>query len=315
MKIAHISDIHLDKYHKPLNYLRTLQLFEYINENRFDHVIISGDLTENAEKSSLEMARDLFKKFGLLKSQKLTVTIGNHDIYGGVHFAEDIVNFPAKCKKTDFDEKVKVFGSYFGETFSKKDIPGGKLFPSIKIFDEFVLINLNSNARYSMLKNPFASKGEITKEQLALIDGYFKLNIHGDKHRIAVTHHHFCKDVIEETKMNSVWQAVERQTMKLTGKKSIIKSLKQMGVSTVLHGHLHESTEYNRKDIKFYNSGGSVLGPGNENLKINVINISKEEISNEFIHLPYKEKAINNTVHFYIPGKIIPAQREEICLN
>lgn len=315
MKVAHISDIHLDKYHKPLNYLRTLQLLEYVRENKFDHVIISGDLTENAEASSMELTRDLLKKFGLLSHDKLTVTIGNHDIYGGVHYAEDIINFPAKCKKTNFEEKVKMFAGYFRETFSQKVIPGNNIFPAVKIFDEFVLININSIAKYSMLKNPFASRGEIAKEQMTLLGNYFKTNEHTGKQRIAVTHHHFCRDIIEESDISTVWQAVERRTMKLKGKKSLIKSFKKLGISTVLHGHLHESTTYTRRQLKFINAGGSILGTYKDKLKLMELTVNKDGISNDLIQIPYYETKIKNTFSFFTPQKRIVPPREEICLN
>lgn len=315
MKIAHISDIHLDKYHKPLNYLRSLQLLEYIKDNKFDHVIISGDLTENAESSSMEMVRNLFKKFGLLHPDKLTVTIGNHDIYGGVHYAEDILNFPAKCKNTDYNSKVNSFGDYFIETFPKKKSAASDLFPSIKIFDEFVLVNINSIAKYSPLKNPFASKGEITKEQLASVERYFNFNEHQQRHRIAVTHHHFCRDVIEENDISTLWQAVERQTMKLKRKKSILKSFKKTGISTVLHGHLHESTNYTRKGVRFINAGGSVLGSNPDYLKLNILTIDSNKVICDLIQIPFYENKSENPVHFFIPRKPVLSSREEICLN
>jgi 3',5'-cyclic-AMP phosphodiesterase len=189
MKIAHISDLHLDKTYKRNNYHKTIQLLEYITDNNFDHVIISGDITENAEASAFEIARNLFRKFGLLNSKKLTVTIGNHDIYGGVHLAEDVINYPKKCKATNYEEKVNEFGEYFTETFTSTIRPAGnELFPNVKEFDEFILISINSIAHYSMLKNPLASNGKISEGQLKLLESLFIKDEFKDKHKIVVTH-------------------------------------------------------------------------------------------------------------------------------
>jgi 3',5'-cyclic AMP phosphodiesterase CpdA len=113
MKIAHISDLHMDKAYKKGNVKKTIHLFEYIIDNKFDHVIISGDITENADISSFELAKDLFKKFGLLSSKNLQWLATM--IMRRVHLAED-VKFPAKCKTTDY--KKSVFSKYFHD-FSK----------------------------------------------------------------------------------------------------------------------------------------------------------------------------------------------------
>jgi len=71
-----------------------------------------------------------------------------------------------------------------------------------------------------------------------------------------------------------MWQKIEKQTMKLRKKKSLIKFFKSINSELVLHGHLHESAEYMRKGIKFLNAGGSVLDDNKAFLNINRINIS-----------------------------------------
>jgi Icc protein len=191
MKIAHISDLHIDKNYKRNNFYKTLRLFEYIASHNYDHIIISGDITENAEDSAFEITRTLLKRYGWLDSGKLTLTIGNHDIFGGVHLAEDVMNFPKKCRLTDYDAKVNTFEKYFEETFRKTLKSPNGLFPFIKEFDEFVLISLNSIARYSILKNPFASNGEISAEQMETLNDIINKNDFYGKKKIAIAHHHF----------------------------------------------------------------------------------------------------------------------------
>jgi 3',5'-cyclic AMP phosphodiesterase CpdA len=136
--------------------MKSLQLFEYIIDTGFDHLIISGDLTENTERSAFELTRETLKKFGLLNSGKLSMVIGNHDIFGGVHLAEDVINFPKKCKITNYQNKVSEFNYYFSETFERTERVNGNSYPFVKAFDDVVLIGLNTIAEYSLLKNPFA---------------------------------------------------------------------------------------------------------------------------------------------------------------
>lgn len=315
MKIAHISDLHLDAVYKKDNLANTLHLLEYINDNSFDHVIISGDITENAERASFELARSLFKKFGMLNSRRLTLTIGNHDIFGGVHLAEDVLNFPQKCRNTNFNTKVREFKYYFRETFGETSNPADNFFPFVKEFDEFVISGLNSIAHYSVFKNPFASNGYISKESLEQLEKILDELVPASKKRIVVSHHHFSKDSNDKsTSTGTVWQAIERQTMKLRNKKKIINRLLDIGTELVLHGHLHECKEYHRKGLKFINAGGSILS-NNDYLTINEIHITNSKIENKFVHL--KKKSDNEASH-YKPQFTFPAKQinqPEICLN
>ena len=48
--------------------------------------------------------------------------------------------------------------------------------------------------------------------------------------------------------------------MKLNGKKRLFNLFNEHQIDIVLHGHFHESNEYQRKNIRFINSGGSFRG-------------------------------------------------------
>lgn len=250
MKIAHISDLHLDKLKKPENFRKTLSLLEYIISKEPDHIVISGDITENADKYSFELTRSIFRKFGLLNKSKLTVVPGNHDIFGGVYLAEEILNFPAKCRETNYNRKLSEFIWWFRETMDEDN------FPLVKEFDEVIIIGLNSVAEYSIIKNPLASNGKISNAQLKKLDEILKGK---NKLKIGVTHHHFSLHSSTECQFNSFWNKVERRTMKLRRKKRVISKFLEHNISIVLHGHVHESAEYIKNGIKFINSGGSLM--------------------------------------------------------
>lgn len=276
MKIFHISDLHLDLKYKRSNYLKAVSLFEQITSEGFDHLIISGDITENADPSSMELARKLLDKFGLMNGQKTTLIIGNHDIFGGVHFAEDVINYPSKCIATDYNRKVEQFEYYFRETFQNSILPKKNTnFPFVKEFDDFALIGLNSIARYSVVRNPMASNGAISKEQIFSAAKIIKHSGFNKKRRLVVSHHHFSKHKIHAVNNTyALWRMIESQSIKLRKKKSIIKQFRAIDVEIVLHGHKHWTQQYERKGIRFINAGGSVLGH-----RINEINIAEINIT------------------------------------
>ncbi len=314
MKIVHISDLHLDTVYKQENYNKTLQLLQCIVDTGFDHLVITGDITENAEKSALKLARRTLKKFNLLNPAKTTIIIGNHDIFGGVLYAEDIINYPGKCKATDYNLKVEEFSSYFSETYQKtKTQDKNKIYPFVKEFDEFVLLGLNSIAEYSMLKNPFASNGKISAEQIDSSMELFKYGKFGNKKVIALTHHHFCKKLLLANESeNTLWQNIEKQTMKLRNKKSLLKFFNSINTELILHGHLHESAEYTRKGIKILNGGGSILSKDKNVLNYNVINASSAEINTsiESFQVTSSKVSEQHLSHKFHPlSKFIPPKR------
>lgn len=267
-------------------------LLEYIYYENFDHVVVSGDITENGDSASFELARNLFKKYGLLNANRLTVTIGNHDIYGGVHLAEDIINYPKRCMSTSFTRKVNEFVYYFREAFENTRQIQGNVFPVLKELDEITIIIFNTNTAYSYLKNPFASNGKISKLQIKNAHKLINCKNTGTN-LIALTHHHFNRsEVNPDPQGGAIWQAIEKQTMKLKGKKKIISEFNKMNISAVLHGHLHENIEYCRKNLKFLNAGGSVLGKNH--LYINSITLNGNKILTEKIQLKKPAASENN---------------------
>ena len=48
MKIAHISDLHLNMFYKDSNLQKIKYLLKYAIAQKPDHIVITGDLTDNA---------------------------------------------------------------------------------------------------------------------------------------------------------------------------------------------------------------------------------------------------------------------------
>ena len=88
-------------------------------------------------------------KYGFINGDRLSIILGNHDIFGGVQKAEDIFTFPEKCNAVNYNKRVNNFLSYFPEAFSNCHYLSSKnYFPFAKKINNTLIIGLNSIARY-----------------------------------------------------------------------------------------------------------------------------------------------------------------------
>jgi len=286
-RIAHISDLHLSAEHKRTNLRRARRLLEEIRRRRVDHVVVTGDIAADADEREFDIARRLFRNAGLLDSTRLSVVIGNHDIFGGVHRAEDILTFPRRCRETDVDAQVEGFRSAFKEAFDRCMFGAhAKPFPYAKVLGDVVLFGVNSVARHSGVKNPVGSNGEVGDGQFRKLSNLLAVPQLSGKTKIVLIHHHFNKLApAGEGALNSVWGAIERQTMKLYGKGRLFELFREHGVAVVLHGHVHTNTEYERKGVRFVNGGGSLLAPLGD-IAFNLLSVTPEGVESRIITIP-----------------------------
>jgi 3',5'-cyclic AMP phosphodiesterase CpdA len=260
--IAHLSDLHISLDHSRQNVKKTRLLLEYCLRQGADHIVITGDITADGDKKELEAARKIFRNYGLLDSRKLSLIFGNHDLFGGVHRAEDILSFPKRCKTTHYDRKVKEFRECFHEVFDDSfHDEDGEWLPYLKVFGHAAIMGTNSIARYSRMRNPVGSNGEIDDGLFERMKKMLMSESLKGKRKIVLIHHHFNKYASDDANTSySIWNAIERQTMKLRKKKRLLQLFAAAQVDIVLHGHVHKNSEYVRKGIRFLNAGASVLG-------------------------------------------------------
>jgi 3',5'-cyclic AMP phosphodiesterase CpdA len=263
-RIAHIADLHISREFNRDNLRRIRQLLDAIWRRGVDHVVVTGDVSADADPRELATARRLFDAVGLLSSVRLTLVIGNHDVFGGVHRAEDILTFPGRCRQTDVSVMLRTFTESFRETYDGVvRVDDSHVYPFAKILGDQVLIGVNTVAHYSRLLNPVGSNGDVRDKQFARLERILALPEIRKRRKIVLAHHHFNKIEGEAAgALTSVWGAIERQTMKLRGKKRLIELFRRHKVDIVLHGHVHVNSTYERGGIRFANGGGSVLVPG-----------------------------------------------------
>lgn len=288
MKIAHISDLHLSRVFKRHNIRKTKRLIKYCMEQGFDHLIITGDISDNCDEKDFSILRNILSNFNLLDPSKVSLTIGNHDIFGGVQTALDIVNFPGKCLKTNYNKKVETFVSYFQELFDGAIFPDkNKIFPYAKIIRDTAILGINSIDYYSRIKNPFASNGKVYKDDFESIKALLEYDSIKNKRKVIAVHHHFYKNSVEATSSQShLWNRIEGYTLKLRGKKKLLNLFKENNVDLVLHGHSHELKEYFRKGIRFINAGATIDNNSITQAHVFFINILTDRISVQLKTLP-----------------------------
>lgn len=284
MKIAHISDLHLNRKFRRKNFEKTERLIEYALNKNADHIVITGDISDNSNERDFADLRDLLIKYDLFRSDKASLVIGNHDIYGGVELASDIIEFPSRCQKTNYELKVDIFCEYFSNLFkSTITVREDKYFPYLKIIDKIAFIGINSVDYYSKLKNPFSSNGKVRKTEREEVDMLLSVKEIESKEKIILIHHHFYKNnETAKSSGNSIWGRIESHTMKLRGKKKLLSLFKRHGVRIIMHGHSHDMKTYERKGMLILNAGASMEGnnpsmflvdiePGNLNISSEIL--------------------------------------------
>lgn len=59
MKIAHISDLHLNTYYRDSHLKEIRLILKYCSDAGIDHLFITGDLTDNASDVNLNILKNL----------------------------------------------------------------------------------------------------------------------------------------------------------------------------------------------------------------------------------------------------------------
>ncbi len=293
MLIAHLSDIHINTSNKESHLPQTKFLLKYAIKKGVDHIIITGDLSDDAQKDDFEALRKMFSELDILNSDKLTVIIGNHDIFGGPQKAEDIFTFPDRCKKVDYDLKVKEFNYFFRETLENCVYKSeNNSYPFAKVIKNNLLIGINSILPYSLTNNPLASNGKVDIEQLGEIFNILNDFSNNVENIIILIHHQFNKLKSKSKNiLSSIWQFVEKETMKLRKKKRLLKLFNNFDIDLVLHGHTHEFKDYTRKGIRFINGGDTIRKSEPHKISLNLIDIKDGKIRIENHKLNFKKKS------------------------
>ncbi|MBN1633738.1 MAG: metallophosphoesterase [Ignavibacteria bacterium] len=253
-KIAHISDLHINRKNKELTE-RYDKLVKSISKNKIDHLFITGDIVHNPFEGDYNTVIKKLKKYGYFSRDRLSVCIGNHEIYGGAEHGGKSYLFPTQCKNTNKRKRIQEFCNYFCDTFPENR----KIFPYAKEIGDFVIFGINSVADWSLDGNPIGSNGEITNKELTQLKKLLNNKIFTEKIKIVLIHHHFYYTSLNNDEVFSNWLYSERDTMQLHNSKNIINLFREYGIKLVFHGHTHINENYKMNDITFFNTSGCLL--------------------------------------------------------
>ena len=251
-RVAHLSDTHISPEYNRQNIVKLRNLLAFIVDDSYDHVVITGDITGHGEERDFRSVRRLLKYFGLLDYDRLSVTIGNHDIFGGVHRAEDLFSFKRHCRSVNYADKLRAFGHAFRETFPKKAYRSQELFPFVKIIGPAAFVGINSVREFHAILNPFGSNGHVSDEQLQSAEAILEHPSISSMKRILLIHHHFNKyQPLTDSISKKLYHKFEGQTLKLHGRKWIAETFGKIGVDAVLHGHTHVDEIYGMSGVLY----------------------------------------------------------------
>jgi len=263
-----------------------------------DHIVVTGDITSSGDRRELDLARSLFEEFGILRSDRLSLVIGNHDIFGGVNTAQDILEFPSRLKRTPYSRKIEEFRGHFREAF-EGCLFGSReaAFPFAKIVGHVALVGMNSVAHYSRITNPLGSNGIVRDDQKSRAKWMLSSSALEGLLKVVLIHHHFSstKNPFQGT-LQGVWKSIEHETLKLRDKRGLLKLFLEEDVRLVFHGHVHESACYMRDGIRFVNTGGSIIGKDPRALSAHIACFDNDDISVNRIILIASDSGKNATL-------------------
>jgi len=258
-KLAHISDLHIPYKDRRGFTKRFEDLMQNIQKQNADHLAITGDIIDNACTEDYNRVKKILMKYDFYHPDMLTITIGNHEIFGSPS-QHEVYMFPYICKKTNYGEKIRQFYMVFKDIMKSAVFPiKNNIFPFYKIVSgKIALIGINSVSRFSLKYNPKGSNGYIEKMNYKNIITVLKLNKLKDYVKVILIHHYFNKEKINKNIIQSLWLASEKQTMKLHNKKILQKAFEKYKIPLVLHGHSHITETYMQNRIKYVNSSGAL---------------------------------------------------------
>ncbi|TLU53833.1 MAG: metallophosphoesterase [Chlorobium sp.] len=261
VKIAHISDLHfsgkqdrrqLDAFDRLLNHFNTVGV---------DHLVISGDLSHNADQGDWQLVKDKLESHALFHWDKCTVIAGNHDVINleeEMRFYNALNPLPLLRQKA-FARKLADFSLFFqelitGEKGVNKAFPFVKIinFPSVKI----ALTALNSVYPWYPADNPLGARGSITAGQLRALSHENVLASLRECFVIGLCHHAY-----RVYGTDSLIDQAFDWTMELKNRDEFLVAMKVIKARIVLHGHFHRFQSYSVEGITFINGGSFRYSP------------------------------------------------------
>jgi 3',5'-cyclic AMP phosphodiesterase CpdA len=182
-------------------------LVDHLIERCYDHIVLTGDVSNLALESEFARARADLERLG--GPERLTIVPGNHDTYtlGAV--------------------RQRRFAQWFGPWMGAED--GVVAFPFVKTLGSATVFGLDSTY-WTM---PLMSFGRVDGAQKRRLAEHFRRADVRDTFKIVALHHNM-----------HVRGRLNEATGRLRGRKHLGEVLAAGAVDLVLHGHSHRANRY-----------------------------------------------------------------------
>ncbi len=236
-------------------------MLEHFNADGFDHVVISGDLSHNADQREWELVRDKLKAHGLYHWEKTTVVAGNHDL---INLEEEMRFYNAlnplpRVRKKAFERKLASFCEFFQELITGEERTDAA-FPFVKIINyqslRIAITALNTVYPWYPAENPLGARGWITPGQLRALKLPEVSDSLADCFVIGLCHHAF-----KVYGTDSLIDQAFDWTMELKNRDEFFEVMKAIDAKLVLHGHFHRFQSYEVNGLSFFNGGSFKYSP------------------------------------------------------
>ncbi len=261
VKIAHISDLHLSGRQDRRQLDDLDRLFDHLNTAGFDHLVISGDLSNTASAGDWQIVREKLQSHALCSWDKTTVIAGNHDLINleeELRFYNALNPLPLARKKV-FDRRLKEFCIFFQELITGNEA-GNSAFPFLKIINypsvRIAFVALNSVYPWYPAENPLGARGSINSAQLSALAEKSVFSALKGSVVIGLCHHAY-----RVYGTNSLIDQAFDWTMELKNREEFLALMKSMEARLVLHGHFHRFQSYTVDGITFINGGSFRYNP------------------------------------------------------
>jgi 3',5'-cyclic AMP phosphodiesterase CpdA len=178
-----------------------------LDQNRPDHVLVTGDLTHISLPHEFKQAKQWLQSLGDPKD--VSVIPGNHDAYVRVPWQQGLANWQ----------------EYMGSDNSI-NASGPDIFPSLRIRGPVAFIGLST----AVPAPPFLATGRLGKTQLKRLQALLQETREQGLFRVVFLHH-------------PPVPGQEKWRKRLTDNHKLCEVLNEFGAELVLHGHMHRSID------------------------------------------------------------------------
>ncbi len=182
------------------------RLIEDLANQKLDHVMVTGDLTNLSLPGEFQRASKLLRLLGGF--DKLTVIPGNHDVY------------------TKGAELSGRFQGYFADLLWPGDTPAeDRVFPVVKDLGPISVFALSS----AIATAPLIAWGEVSKEQLKVLERELAAPPRQGQFKVVLVHHN----------LHTVRSPWKQYSSRLRNADAVTEVCTRQGVDLILHGHTH----------------------------------------------------------------------------